>query len=181
MRQKRCKINGCKNGKAINIIDDCSENKSLYNTAVYQGLYKNGTRHWNGMIITSLQYCVDFPPSIRKCATYVAIGFEGDLKEREKLYENFGGLCGSYKDFCDIMDGIIVTQDEHGKRIEQDETDEFTFMVIKREKPSPNREENVFYIKAKNMKHIKWKFGCKEFWEWDNKRRDPEKVSSYLI
>ena len=113
IRQKRCLRNGCRNGSAINIIDDCSEDNRIYKSPIFQGLYKNGSRHWNGLIITALQYGIDFPPAVRSSSMYVALGFIKDQNEREKLYKNFGGLCGSLKDFCSIMDQIIQTKDEY--------------------------------------------------------------------
>lgn len=171
VRQRRCKANGCKNGRAINIIDDCSDDPKIYKSPTYQGLYKNGSRHWNGLIITGLQYGIDFPPAVRKSTNYVAMAYEPDVNERKKLYDNFGGACGTYKQFCDIMDQLIEGDDK---------TNKYTFMIIKKLNQGPTREENVFYLKAPKMQNINWKFGCKEIWEWDKKRRDRNKSSHSL-
>lgn len=170
IRQRRCRANGCKNGAAINIIDDCSDDAKIYKSPTYQGLYKNGSRHWDGLIITGLQYGIDFPPAVRKSANYVALAYEADANERKKLYDNFGGACGTYKEFCEIMEQLIKGPDN---------SDRYTFMIIKKINQSANREENVFYLKAPKMKNVKWKFGCNEIWKWDKDRRDKSKAHSY--
>ncbi len=168
MRQKRCKENGCENGSAVHIIDDCSDDKKIYKSKTFIGTFKNGTRHWNNLHITLLQYGIDMPTDVRKCASYIAIFYEPEPNEREKLYKNFGGACGSYRDFCDIMDQMIEGSDP---------TDKHTCMIIKKLGQGPKREDNVFYYKARL--HPSFKFGCKEYREWDNTRRDPNKGSSY--
>lgn len=169
LRQKRCKINGCSNGKAINIIDDCSDQNGIYDSEIFKSMLKNGTRHWNGRILIGLQYGVDMKPGLRKCASYVAIFYEGNPIERKKLYENFGGACGTYKEFCDIME-LMIRGDEPD--------DTYTCMIIKNLNKGMKREDNVFYYKARYDKVKKpFLFGCKEYREWDKNRRDPKKSS----
>lgn len=174
IRQKRCKENGCENGAALNIIDDCSDDKRIYKSKTFIGLYKNGTNHWNQMMITLLQYGIDFPTDVRKCTSYVAIFFESEPNERDKLYKNFGGACGSYKDFCAIMDQLIEIPDPSDSNRE---TDKHTCLIIRKMGQGPKRENNVFYYKARL--HPNFKFGCEELWKWDRERRDPNKGSSY--
>jgi len=169
LRQKRCKINGCMNGAAINIVDDCSDKPSIYRSPTFKGLYKNGSRHWNQLFITGLQYGVDFLPDIRKSASYIALFFEPDQNEREKLYRNFGGPCGSFDEFQDIMDQMILPEPGREPR----RTDIHTCMIIKRLDIGPKRENNVFYYKARL--HKGFKFGCREYREWDSTRRDAKK------
>lgn len=167
VRQKRCKINGCKNGGSINIIDDCSDNVSKYKSKTFEGLLKNGSRHWNDLFITGLQYGVDIKPGIRKCASYIALFYEPDIGEREKLYKHYGGPCGSFQEFSDIMEQMVLGEDP---------SDKFTCMIIKRLNRGMTREENVFYYKADYKKVNKgFKFGCKEYLDWDKTRRDPKK------
>ena len=178
LRQKRVAVNRCNDGKAIIVIDDCSDDRKIYTSPPYQHLYKVLSRHGNNIIITGLQYGVDFPPGVRKSGGWVALGYEADDNERRKLYDNFGGLCGTYHNFCQIMDQMIVTTDENGNpkpKAKQDKTDKHIFLIIKRLDPSSNIEENIFYSKAPDMKDIRWKFGCDEAWKWDKDRRDSAK------
>jgi len=170
LRQKRCLENGCENGSAVNIIDDCSDDKKIYKSKTFIGLYKNGTRHWNQLLITILQYGIDMPTDVRKCASYVAIFYEPEEDERKKLYDNFGGACGSYKDFCAVMDQLIQGSDK---------TDKYTCMIIKKLGQGPKREDNVFYYKARL--HPNFKFGCSEYRKWSEKRFDENKLGNYLV
>lgn len=158
IRQKICK-NECENGASINIVDDCSDDRKIYKSKIFQGLYKNGSQHWNQLFILGLQYAIDVEPSIRKSVSYVALFREPNAVEREKLYRNFGGMAGSYKDFCDLMDQL---------------TGNHTCMIFKNRSQSNNIEDNIFYYKARlhvdKNKKSNWKFGCKDYWEWHKKR-----------
>lgn len=169
LRQKRCKVNGCLIGKGFLAIDDCSDQTGVYKSPTYKGLYKNGSRHWNGIIITGLQYGVDMTTDTRKCASYIAIFFEPDPNEREKLYKHYGGPCGSRADFEFIMDEMVKGDDP---------SDKYTCMIIKRLNRGVTREENVFYYKARaSVVNKTFKFGCKEYKDWDKERRDPKKAA----
>lgn len=157
LRQKTC-IESCPNGSAINIIDDCSDDRKIYKSKIFKGLFKNG-RHWNQLFILGLQYAIDVEPDIRKSISYVALFREPDEVDRKKLYNNFGGICGSYEMFCDLMDQL---------------TGDHTCMIIKKRSQSNRLEDNVFYYKAhlhiNKDKTSNWKFGCKELWDWNKQR-----------
>jgi hypothetical protein len=167
LRQRTCSM---ENGKgypgnyAINILDDISDDPKIFNTKVFQGLFKLGSQWWNQLCMVGLQYAIDMSPGIRKSVSYVAIGREPELKERKKLYENFGGMAGTFQDFCDLMDQL---------------TGDFTFLVFKKRSQSNNIEDNVFYTKTEQIKP--WKFGCREYREWANKRYDPNYVEEFRM
>lgn len=150
--------------RAINILDDVSDDPKIYKSKVMRQLFKNGSQHYQQLFMLGSQYAIDMPPDIRKSVSYVVIFREPEANERDKLYANFGGICGSRKNFDDLMDQL---------------TGNFTCLVLKKRSQSNKLEHNVFYFKAKNMEGKKWKFGCKEFREWNNKRYDKNYVIDF--
>lgn len=167
LRQRQCVL---ENGKgyagnyAVNILDDVSDDPKIYKTKNMRGLFKLGSQHWEQLCMFGLQYAVDMPPDIRKCVSYVAIGREPEEKERKKLYENFGGLAGSYANFCDLMDQI---------------TGDFTFLIFKKRSQSNKLEDCIFWYRTKQLGD--WKFGCKEYREHAEKRYDKNYVEQVIM
>jgi hypothetical protein len=93
---------------------------------------------------------------VRKAVSYVFLGREPNPGERKKLYENFGGICGSYEMFCNLMDAI---------------TGDFTFLVIKMRSGSNELVDNIFWVKTiKPDTYGEFKFGCTEYRQWNDKR-----------
>ncbi len=160
LRQRKCEV---ENGKqyagnyAINIIDDASDNPKIYKTKIMRGLFKLGSQHWNQLCMIGSQYCIDMPPDIRKSVSYAAIFREPEETERKKLYNNFGGLAGSYDNFCDLMDQL---------------TGDYTCLIFKKRSQSNKIEDCVFWYRTENPDKRNWKFGCLEYREWARKRYD---------
>lgn len=169
MRQKRCKnlqkLGECTNGRALVIVDDCSSDKTIYKSKMFKEIFKNGSRHWNRVFILGLQYAIDVEPDIRAAAGYIVIFHTNSVIEKKKIWENLGGACGTYKEFCAIIDAMVGDG--------SDPLEKHTCLVIKNVNASPRREDNIFYYKADI--HPPYKFGCKEIWDRDAERRDPKK------
>jgi hypothetical protein len=167
LRQRTCIL---ENGKdhpstyAINILDDVSDDPRIYKTKVMKGLFKLGSQHWNQLFMIGSQYAIDMPPDIRKATSYVVLFRETEPLERKKLYENFGGLAGSYNDFCFLMDEVCK---------------DFTCLIFKKRSQSNNREDCIFWYKTKVLEP--WKFGCNEVREWQKARYDTNYVEKIMI
>jgi hypothetical protein len=168
-RQKSCVM---ENGKeyvgsyAINIIDDMGDDPTVYRSNMMKGLFKIGSQHWAQLCMIGTQYSIDFGTDVRSAVSYVAIGRAPDEEERKKIYKNFGGICGSFNRFCDLMDAL---------------TGDHTFVIIKKRSQSNELEECVFYYQTKVLKE--WKFGCEEYRKWSSDRYDTsyqEQISSYV-
>jgi hypothetical protein len=101
------------------------------------------------------------PPGVRKSVSYVALAREPEPIERKKLYDNFGGMAGSYERFCDLMDQL---------------TGDFTFLIFKKRSQSNNLEDCVSWFKVKPLKE--WRFGCKEYRAHAEARYDPKYVDT---
>lgn len=161
-RQKTCVLENGKNypgNYAVNIIDDISDDPKAYKSSTIRGLFKLGSQHWAQLLMIGLQYAIDMPTDVRKCVSYVALGREPEKKERLKLYENFGGLAGSFEMFNHLMDKI---------------TGDYTFLIFKKRSQSNNLEDCLFWYRTKKLG--RWKFGCKEYREWADKRYDTNYV-----
>lgn len=163
LRQRECIAeNGDKApiNYGINILDDCSDDPTIYKSKIIRGLFKNGSQHWHNLFMLGSQYAIDFPPDVRKSISYVFLGREPNDAERQKLYKNFGGICGTYDHFCDLMDAI---------------TGDYTFLVIKMRSKSNELSDNIFWIKTIDPKTLgNWKFGCKEYRKWAEERYNTE-------
>lgn len=129
-----------------------------------RGLFKLGSQHWNQLYIVGSQYAIEMPPDVRKSASYVALFREPEEIERKKLYTNFGGLAGSYDNFCDLMDQL---------------TGDYTCLIFKKRSQSNNMEDCIFWYRTKVLKP--WKFGCKEYRAWGKERYDTNYVEKITM
>jgi len=131
------------------ILDDVTDDPKIFKTKIMRGIFKLGSQHWAELCLVGSQYALDMPPDTRKSVSYVALFREPEENERRKLYDNFGGLAGTYKEFCALMDGI---------------TGDYTCLIFKKRGQSNSSVENVFYYKTINPADLgDWKFGCEEY------------------
>lgn len=166
-RQRKCVIEndkGYPGNYAINILDDVSDDPRIYKSKVMRGIFKLGSQHWAQLAMVGSQYAIDLPTDIRTSVSYVAIFREPDDENRKKLYKNFGGITGSYQNFCSLMDQL---------------TGDYTCIVLKRRSQSNDLEDCVFFYKTVELP--KWKFGCKEYHEWAEKRYNKDYKEKILF
>lgn len=166
-RQRLCEL---ENGKgypgnyAVNILDDISDDPKIYKLKTIRGLFKLGSQHYNQFLFVGSQYAIDMPPDVRKSISYVALFREPEEGERKKLFQNFGGICGSYERFCDLMDGI---------------TGDYTALIIIKRTQSNNLQDCVKYLRSEILKP--WKFGCKEYRDWAEARYNKNFVEEVIL
>jgi len=166
VRQRMCTLENSQNylgNYAINVIDDASDDPKEYKTKIMRGLFKLGSQHWAQLLMIGSQYAIDMPPDIRKSVSYIALFREPEPLEREKLYKNFGGLAGSYENFCKLMDDL---------------TGDYTCMIFKKRSQSNNMEDCIFWYKTEVLPP--WKFGSKEYRKWGKERYDKNYVEEVM-
>jgi predicted NACHT family NTPase len=146
------------------ILDDIDAEKKEFSTSYFAQLFKQGSRHWNMLTIMSNQYAIEFPPEIRAAATYVAIFRYPSQIEREKLYKNYGG------------DSIFKNKDTFNLILDQC-TGNHCCLIIKQRSDSNNIEDCVFWYQTGILPEFK--FGCREIWDYNNKKINKSK--KYLI
>jgi hypothetical protein len=161
-RQKIAKKH-VENPWAVCLLDDCTDNPSIFNKPLQQGIYKN-SRHWKMWYILSLQYCMDVKPVIRTNVDGTFILREPNLKNRRSLWENYAGIIPDFGQFCDIMDQL---------------TDDYTALYIHNATISNNLEDCLFWYKAKPVPDG-FKFGCPDYWDFHHNRYNSEYVEPFL-
>lgn len=154
IRESKHKDDPTYNDKCILILDDVTSDPKIYRWPEMNKVLKHGSQHWNQVTLIAAQYAIDLPRALRKCFSYVALGREMNDDDRERLYRNFGGICGSRQIFDTLMDKL---------------TGDHTFMIIKMRSESNNVEDCVFYYKVHPIVK-KWKFGSKAVWKWSAQR-----------
>jgi hypothetical protein len=162
-RQRTVKNLGHKHTGCVMIIDDCTDDPKVFKTKTMRGQFKLGSRHWDNLLIVGTHAAMDFPPDIRKSTSFVAIFKTPDPAERKKIYQNFGGICGTYNKFCELLDQL---------------TGDYTCMIIDKRTQSNNIEDCVFYYRTKQIKS--WKFGAGEYRSWSDKRCDAVKAETEI-
>jgi len=145
--------NGC-----IHVLDDLSGDPKIYKSKEFQTMYKVGSRHWDSIIMTGLQYAIDMPLPVRRSSSYYVLFEEESPVELEKLYKHFGGVCGDKKDFYKILKEV---------------TGNYTCLIIDNLSKSPKLEDKIFWYQTKKLPDD-WKFGSEEFRGWSRERYDKE-------
>ncbi len=140
---------------SVLLLDDCTDDPKIFNTPLFQGLYKNG-RHWNMFFILSLQYCMDIKPVMRTNIDGSFILRETNLRNRKALYENYAGIIPTFKLFCDLMDCL---------------TSDYTALYIHNQSTSNDWRECVFWYQPHAVPD-NWKFGSEDFWNFHEQRYD---------
>lgn len=145
----------------VYLMDDVTDDTAKLRTALFQSIYKNG-RHWKGLFILSLQYCMDIRPVIRTNIDYTFILRESNLRNRKNLWINYASCVTDFGDFCDLMDAL---------------TDDFTALVVNNRVQSNKIEDCIFYYKADIDNQPKdWKFGCEDYHLFSDDRYNKEYV-----
>lgn len=141
---------------AVQIIDDCTDDPKILTKPLFQSYYKNG-RHWKMLQILSLQYCLDIKPVIRTNIDYTFILRETNKKNRKSLFENYASCVDSLRDFEQLLDQL---------------TTDYCSMVIVNRNQSNSIEDCVRWYKADLDKIKNFKFGCEDFWLFNDQRLD---------
>ena len=149
-----------KNCNIMEIFDDFGDDPRVYRNRPFKSTLKNGTQHWSQACFINLQALCDFKRTARQAFRYAVIFAESNIDEREKLFRNFGGVCGSLKVFNALMDTL---------------TGNYTALVFDLRKQT--MEDGVFYYRTDDPKTFTdtgtpgdWRFGAPECWEWQKTR-----------
>lgn len=147
---------------SVLVLDDIGD-RQVYGSKLVASLFQKGSQHWGELVLIGSQYAFDFGTQVRGSVSYVAIGAVSDPDELSKLYRNFGGICGTLDEFKQILKQV---------------TGDHTFLIIQKRSQSSEREDRLFYFKTKRLK--KWKFGCREAWQWQAERYNKDFSENFL-
>lgn len=138
------------------IMDDClSEANKWKGAESIKELFMNG-RHLLLLYIVTLQYVMGIGPELRGNLDYIFIFKDSVLKNRKKLFENYGGGIPDFETFCDLMDRC---------------TENYKCLVIHNSASSNKLEDMVYWYKAEPRSQFR--VGSEEVWRFHNVKYDP--------
>lgn len=140
---------------AILLLDDCTDDKSVFKSKLQNALFKNG-RHWKMLYILSLQHSTDIPPSIRTSVDGVFIFRETNENNLQNIYKNYAGVIPKYEYFKIYMNKL---------------TENYTAIYIDNTSQTNKWQDCVYYYKASHEIVTKgFAFGCDEYKEFSETR-----------
>lgn len=145
---------------AVLVADDFThDNQIIKNSKQQQDIMKNG-RHYKLLYIVALQYCMDVPRSFRTSIDGTFILRNSIMADRKNIYEHYASVIPDFDTFCQLLDSV---------------TEDYTALYIHNKTNVNDWRECVFWYKADlNTIPTSWKFGCKEYWEFNDDRYDVE-------
>jgi len=93
--------------RAFIILDDCLYDKAWQSDKCIRSIMMNG-RHYSILTIITSQAPLGINPALRSQIDYVFIFKNNVIKEREKIYNHYAGICNSFEVFNKIMDNTTA-------------------------------------------------------------------------
>jgi hypothetical protein len=118
--------------KAFFILDDCLYDKTWPTDKNIRCLFMNG-RHYKVLFLITMQYPLGIPPHLRTNVDYVFILRENQVKNRERIYQQYAGMFPSYEIFSQVLDQC---------------TENYEGLVIDNKVQSNKLEDQVYWYKA---------------------------------
>jgi hypothetical protein len=113
-----------------------------------KNIFFNG-RHFNFLFILTMQYPLGITPELRSNIDYIFIFNEPSMKNRKKIYDDYGGAIPSFDVFCNILDAC---------------TQNHECLVIKTSTNSTDIRDQIFWYKAEA--HSNFKVGHPKLWKY---------------
>ena len=135
-------------GHVFLLMDDLNYDKKIFNDKGMRQLFMNG-RHWRILSLLSLQYCMDFPPSLRANTDFVFLLRDNIVSNQMKLWKNFFGIFPTFPSFQEVFMSC---------------TENYECLVLDNTSKSNKIEDCVFWYKA--TPNRKYKIGCRKLWEY---------------
>ena len=151
-RQSRHNQIGKRNNMFV-VADDLNYDKKLFNHRSMRELFMNG-RHYNMLILITLQYLLDIPPALRTNIDYVFLCKDNVKENKERMWRHYAGCFDSYKAFNKVFEEL---------------TDDYKCMVIDMTAKSSKLTDVIFFYKAELRKPFKT--GSQSFWQADRNMR----------
>jgi hypothetical protein len=155
---KKSRINGhadtdglTPNNRAFIVLDDMLHDATAWKKEkTIQSIFFNG-RHYNLFFILTMQYPLGIPPALRSNIDYVFVFNEPSIKNRKKIYDDYGGCISSFDSFCNILDSCTANHE---------------CLVIKTSGNSIDIRDQIFWYKAGI--YDKFRVGHPKIWQYHN-------------
>ena len=153
---KKARLNGhsgtdglTPNNRAFIVLDDMLHDAAAWKKEkTIQSIFFNG-RHYNLFFILTMQYPLGIPPALRSNIDYVFVFNEPSIKNRKKIYDDYGGAVKSFDEFCNILDSCTANHE---------------CLVIKTSGNSVDLRDQIFWYKAGI--YDKFRVGHPKIWEY---------------
>lgn len=122
--------------RAFLILDDCLYDKTWPHDKNIRATFMNG-RHFKIFFLITMQYPLGIPPHLRANVDYIFICRENQIKNRERIYQQYAGMFPTFEIFNQVMDQC---------------TENFECLVIDQKVQSNKIEDQVFWFKASDAK-----------------------------
>ena len=132
---------------AFLILDDCLYDKTWTNDKNIRYLFMNG-RHVKVFLMITMQYPLGVPPQLRANVDYVFILRENQIKQQQRIYEQYAGMFHSFEAFSTVMNAC---------------TENYECLVIDNKVQSNKLEDQVYWYKATD--HSDFQLCSPELWE----------------
>ena len=139
---------------AFILCEDCMADRHFAKDKTLRGVFFNG-RHWNILLLITMQYCLGIDPALRANIDYLFITRENILQNRERLYKHFFGIVPTFDAFVAILNHC---------------TDGHDVLVLDNTTNSTKIEDNLFYYRAKA--DVSFHMGGESYWKNHYKRYD---------
>lgn len=133
--------------RAFLILDDCLYDKSWPNDKNIRYLFMNG-RHVKVFLLITMQYPLGVPPQLRANVDYVFILRENQIKQQQRIYEQYAGMFHNFEAFSTVMNAC---------------TENYECLVIDNKVQSNKLEDQVYWYKAND--HTDFKMCSQELWD----------------
>jgi hypothetical protein len=147
-RKKIAKLHGIKCPPSLFLFEDCEFLKpSIWSSQPVKSLALNG-RHRRTFLMAAVQYLISARSEIRGMWDLAFFCFEPMTNNRERVFKNFGGMCGSFAEFDSIF--CAATRD-------------WGVLVIDCRAKSYKLQDCLFWYRAKDVG--KYRLGVPDVWK----------------
>jgi hypothetical protein len=105
-------------------------------------------RHVKVFLMITMQYPLGVPPQLRANVDYVFILRENQIKQQQRIYEQYAGMFHSFEAFSTVMNAC---------------TENYECLVIDNKVQSNKLEDQVYWYKA--IDHTNFQLCSPELWE----------------
>lgn len=149
--------------RAFLILDDCLFDDRWTRDKLMRMVFLNG-RHWNVMLILSMQYPMGLPPLLRENIDFCFILKAPSYSLKKKIYENYASVFPNFDIFCSVLDQTTTDRE---------------CMVIDNCSTSGRFSDTVFWYRA-SSNIPDFKIGAKKYWDLSNEFKQPTSLINML-
>ncbi len=104
-RIANAKNNNTKIPNLLLILDDCITNKRIIKSTAFTNILFN-SRHYNITCIFAISFPIGLSPEARASFDFVFLAGDDYISNKKRMYEHYGGVIPTFKQFVQIMDQI---------------------------------------------------------------------------